>query len=151
MDRARFLRGSSLNGRAAAALAVVVVCGGCITDVAPPRQTIWETLLAGGPEHPYLSGRAAAVSGGTSTEASVSIVGADAGTYRWGVFRGECADPGDILGSEDAYPALSVGTPGEGTADAAVPRPMRSDRTYYVQVRTADDVQVACGDFVLWQ
>jgi hypothetical protein len=151
MDHARFVRGPSARGRAAAVVAVVVALGGCVTDVAPPRQTIWETSLSGVPEHPDLRGTAAAVSVGTGTQASISVEGLPAGTYRWGVFRGGCAEPGDILASEDVYPTLGVGLDGQATADAAVPRPMLSGRSYYAQVRTADHVPVACGDFVPWQ
>jgi hypothetical protein len=152
MDRARFLAGGPApTVRVAAAVAAVVTIAGCVTDVAPPRQTIWETSLTAGPEHPDMTGSAAAVSVGTSTQASVSVQGLGAGTYRWGVFRGECAATGDVLASDAAYPTLSVGLEGAATADATVPRPMLSDRSYYAQVRTADNVPVACGDFVPWQ
>lgn len=149
-DRAPFFRGPALSVRTAAAV-VVVALGGCVTDMVAPSQTIWETSLTAGPEHPDMTGSAAAVSVGTSTQASVRVEGLGAGTYRWGVFRGECAEPGDVLASEDAYPTLSVGPDGGATVDATVPRPMLSDRSYYAQVRTADNLPVACGDFVPWQ
>lgn len=135
---------------AGAAVGLVVALAGCVTDVEPPRQTIWETTLTGGLEHPDAGGSAAAVSGPSITQASVSVVGLDPGTYQWGIFRGQCTEPGEILGSDDHYPALSVGIEGQATSDTAVNRHMRDGNRYIAQVRTADGVSVACGNFEQW-
>jgi hypothetical protein len=135
---------------AGAAVGLVLALAGCVTDVEPPRQTIWEATLSSGLEHPDAGGTAAAVSGSSLTQASVSVGGLAAGTYRWGVLEGQCTDPGEILGSEDLYPALSVGIDGQATSDAAVNRHMRAGNRYFAQVWTADGVSAACGDFERW-
>lgn len=150
MSCARITRAPTEALSASAAVGLVLALAGCVTDVEPPRQTIWEATLSSGLEHPDAGGSAAAVSGNSLTHASVSVVGLAAGTYRWGVFRGQCTDPGEILGSEEMYPGLSVGAEAQATADAAVNRHMRAGNRYFAQVRTADGVSVACGDFEQW-
>lgn len=150
MHHARSKRRLAPDLRVVAAAALVLGLGGCVTDVEPPRQSVWETSLTS-LEHPDMSGSAAAVSVGTGTQASIAVAGLEAGTYAWAVFHGECAAPVDILGSEEVYPALNVDVGGTATADASVPRPMLIERSYSAQVLTGEGERFACGDFVPWQ
>lgn len=132
-------------------MVLVLAIGGCVTDVAPLTQTFWEATLTGALEQPDIGGSAAAVSVGSSTQASISVEGVAAGTYRWGVFEGECAEPGDIVGSAGAYPELTVDQDGGASANAAFARAMSSGGRYFAQVSTGENVPVACGDFEPWQ
>lgn len=143
-------RTSWLDRPTMVAAGLVLAVSGCVTDVEPPRQSIWETSLTS-LDHPDMSGTAAAVSRGTGTQASIAVVGLQEGAYVWAVYRGACAEPVDVLGSEEMYPALDVDVGGHATADASVPRPMLIERSYLAQVLTVEGERVACGDFVPWQ
>lgn len=129
----------------------VLSLAACITDPPPGGQVAWETSLTGGIEHPGATGSAAAVSGGTTTHASIAMTGLTGGSYTWGVFRGACADPGGILGTTEVYPALNASMTGEATVEAIIGQPMTRGGRFFAEVRTSDGASVACGDFVQWQ
>lgn len=136
---------------AAAIAAVGLSAAACVTDIPPEDRTVWEADLMGEGAHALATGSAAAVSRGSTTESSISVNGLDAGTYAWGLFRGECAVPGEMMGGEAIYPELDASS-GATTAEAFISLPMRSDRNYSARVRTLDDgAPVACGDFVPWE
>ena len=137
--------------RRVAAASCLLLLAACVTDVSPPRQTLWEAVLVGVPEHETVSGTAAAVSGDQVTVAGVAVEGLPTGTYTWRIFQGECGSPGNLLGVEGQYPDLVV-SDGEGTvaadADPALGGPMVSGRRYHTDLREAGTGEpVACGDF----
>ena len=137
--------------RKVAAAAGLLLLAACVTDVSPPRQTLWEAVLVGVPEHETVSGTAAAVSGDQITVAGIAVEGLPAGTYTWRIFQGECGAPGNLLGVEGQYPDLVVSDAGASvTADAepALGGTMVRGRPYHTDVREADTGEpVACGDF----
>lgn len=122
---------------------------GCVSDVVAPRQTLWEATLQGGPEHPLVTGSAAAISRATSTEASIEVAGLDVGgTYAWRIRAGACDAPGDVLGADGVYPEL-VAEEEPVSADAVTGDLMLSGRAYHAEVREADTGNAAaCGHFI---
>lgn len=123
---------------------------GCVHDVVAPTQTVWETNLMSSLEYPDVSGTAAAVSANGGTQASVRVEGLPNGSYRWGVYRGTCAEPGSLLGETETYPGLSGGPSGSSTADAAFTVFMNARGAFLAQVLNSTGTRVACGDFEPW-
>lgn len=149
-----FLRARTMGfrtWRGVIAFIVVLVLPACVTDPPPPGQVAWETTLTGGIDHPEADGSAAAVSSGSSTQASIAMTGLDPGEYSWGIFRGECADGGGILGAPEVYPVMTAAAEGDVTTDALIGHPMPREDRFFAEMRAADGALVACGDFVLWQ
>jgi hypothetical protein len=92
---------------------------------------------------------ALAPDGDTRTTATIRLTGAPAGaTYAWHVHYGSCAGDVGVVGESGAYPPLTVGADGEGTARATLPftTPSRQSGTFFIKVHEAGDMSavIAC-------
>ena len=78
--------------------------------------------------------------------------GEPAAVYPWHIHQGNCGDPSPpIVGSADAYPPITVGSGGEGDAEATVSARIMEDGDYILNVHASParlDSIIACGDVV---
>jgi hypothetical protein len=134
---------------------VTLVGGGCVTDVEPPTQILWEAELVGEPDHPIVRGSAAAVSTDRVVRASILVTDLPPGTFSWGYFRGTCEAPDDLVGFTGQYDELvpideDVG--GEASVETEIGAPMPRGSSYHARVWAPDDGDwLTCGDFEEWR
>lgn len=91
--------------------------------------------------------------GATQTIASVRLVNAEPGaTYAWHVHYGTCEQDIGVVGESNAYPPLTIGSEGEGSARATLPftTPTRRSGSFFVKVHDTGDMSaiVACERLV---
>lgn len=83
------------------------------------------------------------------TSAELTLTGDQAGATRpWRIHKGTCANDQGVVGEASAFPAITVGADGKGTAKATLPAPLAADGAYFVAVHaSASDMKtiVACG------
>lgn len=125
--------------------------GGIDVDVEPvtQRAQVWNatvnSLRGSG-----VSGTARAVVSGEETRVSLNVMGAQPRTaLPWHIHQGTCESSGPVVGSGGAYPALLVGSTGQGQANAVVGVALNEAQNYHVNVHaSANDMGtiVACGD-----
>lgn len=96
-----------------------------------------------------VSGTATAREMGDGTHATLTIRGGQSGsTHPWHIHEGRCGDANaPIVGTVSAYPPITVGSGGSGTAQAHVPVKLNEAKPYIVNVhRSATDLTViSCG------
>ena len=95
--------------------------------------------------------RAAATANSTPAGTAVAVSIADAptgGTHAWHVHRGTCANPGEVVGDPQAYPALRPDAGGSANARAVLTRrPLMRGQDYIVGIHqgaTVDTPVIAC-------
>jgi hypothetical protein len=135
-----------------ALLALTSLVVGCISDVTPPRQVLWEAVLEGSPDQLSVTGSAAAIGRANHTEASISVTGLADGTYSRAIRHGRCDEPGEMLGPPGAYPPLLAEEGETVSAEASTTARMSAAGRYHAEVRaeaTAD--RAACGNFAPWE
>ena len=121
-------------------------------DVQAPNtaETYSATLTSVG-----TSGIAGTASGSTasdSTMVTVNVSGASPNaTLPWHIHEGKCGDASPpIVGDASAYPPISVGAGGTGSATAHVKVGLNEAKNYIVNVHASPTdlgTIVACGDF----
>ena len=83
------------------------------------------------------------------TSAELTLTGDQAGATRpWRIHKGTCTNDQDVVGEVSAFPPVTIGSDGKGTAKATLPAPLTADGAYYVAVHaSASDMKtiVACG------
>jgi hypothetical protein len=153
-------------------LVVIALCGVASVGVAQ-RPAIPTTEAGGGPERTTaLNGRVfraliqpmngSTVTGTVAmmpsqedglTTITVSIVGANPGTYYWHIHVGRCSEPGALLGDRTEYKPIQVDATGRATVrvDLSVPPP--SGGNYHVVLHESSDPKneshiVACGELL---
>ena len=125
--------------------------GGIDVDVEPvtQRAQVWNATL-NSLRGSGISGTARAVSTGQETRVTLNIMGAAPRTaHPWHIHQGTCDSSGPIVGSAGAYPALLVGSTGQGQASTGVGITLNEAQNYHVNVHaSANDMGtiVACGD-----
>jgi hypothetical protein len=70
----------------------------------------------------------------------------------WHVHYGDCRSGGGIVGSDEAYPRLAVGTDGVAMSDVLIRIGLDPAAAYHVNVHCSDaefDRIIACGDLVV--
>jgi hypothetical protein len=120
-------RTTALNGRAFAALILPVnnsTVTGSVTMT--PGQDLGTTLV------------------------TVSLVGAEPGTYYWHLHVGTCDSPGALLGDRSEYQSITVGVDGSGTITETMAFDPPSGGNYHVIIHQSADPNnegnvVACG------
>jgi hypothetical protein len=109
----------------------------------------WEATLLPEAGFTGLSGQAQVSSLDWGTSATARVEGAEGGgRHAWHVHEGQCGDQGDVVGSQEAYPALEVGSDGSGEATAMVDDNLDSGEDYYVDIHpSTEDLEtmIACG------
>ena len=89
-------------------------------------------------------------SGGSSTKATVTITGGEAGaTYPWHVHSGKCGDNGAVVGQAPAYTPIKIGKDGKGKVEVTLPFAIPDNGAYYVNIhKSSTDMGtiVSCGD-----
>jgi hypothetical protein len=89
-------------------------------------------------------------SGASSTHATVTITGGEAGvTYPWHVHSGKCGDNGAVVGQAGAYTPIKIGKDGNGKVDVTLPFAIPDNGAYYVNIhKSATDMGtiVSCGN-----
>lgn len=147
-------KGRQLRRRspAAGALLAAAALVACDFDpaVTPEPISLWEaTLGPAGAALPgaVVTGRAAVVVQTSGMEVGISVEGAaDDVLLDWGVFRGACDSPGEILATPSSYPTLSADEP---EAEIWLGTRLARDGSYHVGVfEQTDGAPVACGDLM---
>lgn len=142
----------------------VALMGGCLprfstnpetgridVDVEPvtQRAQVWNATV-NSRQGSGVAGTARAVVNGAETRVTLSLMGAQPRTaHPWHIHQGTCASGGPIVGSAGAYPALLVGSTGQGQASAAVGASLNEAQNYHVNVHASPNDMgtiVACGD-----
>lgn len=89
--------------------------------------------------------------GDEATTIHVDLDGGEPGAvHPWHIHEGNCGDPSPpIVGPAEAYPPITVGSGGEGDAEATVPARIMEDGDYILNVHLSPaqlDSIVACGE-----
>jgi hypothetical protein len=96
-----------------------------------------------------VSGAATVNTVGTdSATVSINIMGAKSGQYPWHLTNAKCGSKGSAIGNETAYPALSVQSGGQASAQATIAFKADPGASYSVRVAKGmrDKDEIACGD-----
>lgn len=98
-----------------------------------------------------VGGQVAAVSQFGRTEASIQITDAEPNrTYSWRIDSGTCQGTGTVQGGPAAYPPLTAGGSGTGSANAVLAGVFKPNQQFAARVLRADGAGagevVACGD-----
>lgn len=123
----------------------------CDFEAVGPQQTLWQGSLVPTPDFPALQGSVAAISHERArrTEVGIGVQGAPVGkSLMWKLREGTCAEPGDVVGTEEAYDILTVDEAGNVSDETVVHQVvLNTRRNYHASVREADGErrQVACG------
>ncbi len=131
------------------AMASMAACAPAI-DVAVDETREWRGTLET-TERDGIRASAQANSTPAGTAVAVSIAGAPTGgTHAWHVHRGTCANPGEVVGDPEAYPALRPDAQGSANARAVLTRrPLTRGQDYIVGIHegaTVDTPVIACID-----
>ena len=99
-----------------------------------------------------ITGTAKGTTADDRTDVTINISGAQAGaTLPWHVHEGKCGDASPpIVGDAGAYPPITVGSDGTGTATAHVSVKLNEAKNYIVNVHASPTNMgtiVACGDY----
>lgn len=86
--------------------------------------------------------------GTDSATASINIMGAKSGQYPWHVHTGKCGSEGAVVGNEAGYPALSVQSGGQASAQATIAFKPAAGTDYSINVHKSltDKAVIACGN-----
>ena len=101
---------------------------------------------------PKVTGEATVTPGanGTETKATVRITGGTPGSsYPWHVHQGQCGNDQGIVGPATAYPPITVGQDGTGTATVTLPVATPNQGQYMVNVHMSAEMLshiVSCGN-----
>lgn len=111
--------------------------------------TLWEGELVAEDESETLAGSVAAVSRNGTTEAAIQISGATAdAAYPWGIRRGSCEDPGEMVGAEAAYPPVEADDMGGGGVETVFSATMSGQDEHHAVLESATgaDGVIACAE-----
>lgn len=128
------------------------VTGRVDVDLESPTQQgeQWTANLAAQGGATSLSGRVVSRVIAGQTTSTINVSGATAGgRHPWHVHSGSCGSGGPIVGDPSAYPLLTIGDNGQGTASAQVQIQLREAERYHVNVHASPSDMgtiVACGD-----
>jgi len=129
------------------AAAAMAACAPAM-DVAVDETREWRGTLEAAAEGDI---RAAARANSTpaGTAVAVSVAGAPTGgTHAWHIHRGTCANPGEVVGDREGYPALRPDAQGNANARAVLTRrPLVRGQNYIVGIHqgaTVDTPVIAC-------
>lgn len=130
----------------------VVACTDLESPVDLGPDSLWEASLAPlatapDPDAPLVTGQAAAVVQNGRTETGVQVNGLQ-GSAGWGLFEGNCRQPGALVGNVDNYPGLSPDAP---SAETLLETELSRTGSYNVRVGSDPDggSTIACGELVL--
>jgi len=99
-----------------------------------------------------ITGTAKGTTANDRTDVTINISGAQAGsTLPWHIHEGKCGDASPpVVGDASAYPPITVGSDGSGTATAHVSVKLNEAKNYIVNVHASPTnlgTIVSCGDY----
>ena len=134
------------------ALTMGAPIAGCRQTGEPVDVLLWEGELepvAGSSN--AVSGSIAMVANEHDTQIGIGINASAGARLGWVVRSGTCANPGDRLGPNSAFPEISVSDAGDGEAETVIRRRVANAAQYagavYATVN-ATDQPIACADMV---
>jgi hypothetical protein len=126
--------------------------GNIDVDVESPAQQgqEWEGTIRGMNMYTSLAGTTRVRVVGGVADVSVILSGGTAGqTHPWHLHEGKCGSGGAIVGDPSAYPPMTIGADGKGTATAKVQKNLNEALDYHVNFHASSSEMatiVACGE-----